>query len=270
MLHHSRFADVDRRYLDQQVMNVIGLGGSRLGIVIVGTQTLEQSLDIDADLLVSDAVPADVFLQRLGRLHRHRDGTIPVAAVLDPGDWELRVTAQGRPLGRPGHGWAWVYSPLAVRETVEWLRRSSAVTVPADSRNFVETATHADYLEGRARIYGQRWTELWRRSYGQTLADSQQALAGMVDRTLGYERALVNERVPTRLGDGSVDVEVGTGLSSPFTGENIDALSIRANWLRQAEPGSTATVVGNDVAGRTVINVGGVQFTYGVEGLHRT
>lgn len=154
MLHHSRFADVDRRYLDQQVLHFIGLGGSRSGIVIVGTQTLEQSLDIDADLLVSDAVPADVFLQRLGRLHRHRDNTNPVAVVLEPGAWQLRVTAQGRPLGGPGHGWAWVYSPLAVRETVEWLRLSGAVSVPADARRFVEAATHADYLEGRARLYG--------------------------------------------------------------------------------------------------------------------
>jgi CRISPR-associated endonuclease/helicase Cas3 len=269
ILHHSRFADVDRRYLDNQVLQVIGLNGARSGFVIVGTQTLEQSLDIDADLLVSDAVPADVFLQRLGRLHRHRTDTSPVAVVLEPGDWQARVTLQGRSIGGPGHGWAWVYSPLSVRETIEWLRVRGTVSVPRDARDFVELATHADHLEGRAQTYGERWVELWQRSYGKTLADSQQALAGMVDRTQCYERALVNERVPTRLGDGSVDVEVEAGLFSPFTGENIDALSIRANWLRQAEPGSTATVVGNDVAGRAVINVGGVYFTYGVEGLHR-
>ena len=72
MLHHSRFADVDRQYLDRKVLQLIGFGGKRFGVVIVGTQTLEQSLDIDADLLISDAVPADVLLQRLGRLHRHR------------------------------------------------------------------------------------------------------------------------------------------------------------------------------------------------------
>ena len=85
MLHHSRFADVDRKYLDRKVLGLIGLGRQRSGIVIVGTQTLEQSLDIDADLLVSDAVPADVLLQRLGRLHRHRTGTMPTAVVLEPG-----------------------------------------------------------------------------------------------------------------------------------------------------------------------------------------
>jgi CRISPR-associated endonuclease/helicase Cas3 len=60
MLHHSRYADIDRQYLDHQVLQLLGLGGQRSGIIIVGTQTLEQSLDIDADLLATDAVPADV------------------------------------------------------------------------------------------------------------------------------------------------------------------------------------------------------------------
>ena len=51
MLHHSRYADIDRQYLDQQVIRILGPNGQRSGIIIVGTQTLEQSLDIDADAL---------------------------------------------------------------------------------------------------------------------------------------------------------------------------------------------------------------------------
>jgi hypothetical protein len=101
------------------------------------------------------------------------------------------------------------------------------------------------------------------------MAAGQQALSGLIDRSQGYDQALVNERVPTRLGDGSVDVEVEGKLPSPFTGEQIEALSIRANWLRQAEPGSSAVVDGFDTAGRARINVGNARFTYGDEGLHR-
>jgi CRISPR-associated endonuclease/helicase Cas3 len=269
MLHHSRFADVDRKYLDYEVLKIIGLRGKRRGIVIVGTQTLEQSLDIDADLLVSDVVPADVLLQRLGRLHRHRLGTVPIAIVLEPGDWQERVTQEGKSLGGPGHGWAWIYNPLSVRETVEWLRARKAISVPNDVREIVELATHADHLERRAQTLGGRWVELWQRLYGRAMASGQQALAGLIDRSQSYDQALVNERVPTRLGDGSVDVEVRGNLVSPFTGKKIEALSIRANWIRKAEPGSPAAVEGSDDAGRTILSVDGVPFTYGVEGLHR-
>jgi hypothetical protein len=190
--------------------------------------------------------------------------------VLEPGDWDDRVTLEGRALGAPGHGWAWVYNPLAVRETIAWVRDRGAVSVPLDVRAMVELATHADHLEARARVYGERWVALWQRVYGHAIADTQQALAGLIDRGAGYDRALINERIPTRLGDGTVDVEVEGTLLSPFTGVAIDALPIRANWLRDAEPGSTATVSGVDATGRTLIDVGGVTLTYSVEGLHRS
>ena len=189
--------------------------------------------------------------------------------MLEPGDWEARVTFEGRPLGGPGHGWTWVYSPLSVRETIDWLRVSQQISVPNDVREIVELATHLDHLEDRARKLGPRWVELWQRLYGHAMAASQQALSGLIDRSQGYNQALVNERVPTRLGDGSVDVEVEGKLLSPLTGVQIEALSIRANWLKEAEPGSPAVVAGFDTAGRTRINVGNARFTYGDEGLHR-
>ncbi|MYJ73789.1 MAG: CRISPR-associated helicase Cas3', partial [Gammaproteobacteria bacterium] len=71
-LHHSRFAAEDRTLLDDEVERQLGKQNrSPGGVVVIGTQTLEQSLDIDADYLITDICPVDVLLQRLGRLHRH-------------------------------------------------------------------------------------------------------------------------------------------------------------------------------------------------------
>jgi CRISPR-associated endonuclease/helicase Cas3 len=70
-LHHGRYAREDRRLLDAGVEEAFGKHRQPGGMIVVGTQTLEQSLDIDADLLITDLCPADVLLQRVGRLHRH-------------------------------------------------------------------------------------------------------------------------------------------------------------------------------------------------------
>ncbi|MYJ51999.1 MAG: CRISPR-associated helicase Cas3', partial [Gammaproteobacteria bacterium] len=49
-LHHSRFAAQDRKLLDRAVEDTLGKEARTMqGCVVIGTQTLEQSLDIDAD-----------------------------------------------------------------------------------------------------------------------------------------------------------------------------------------------------------------------------
>ena len=89
-LHHSRFARGDRRLLDLAVEQWLGKDRRAGGGIVVGTQTLEQSLDIDADLLITDLCPMDVLLQRIGRLHRHsrtdrpEDYAAPSCIVLTP------------------------------------------------------------------------------------------------------------------------------------------------------------------------------------------
>lgn len=73
-LVHSRFTQADRDENETRWTSVLGKGGAdrpRKGAVLVGTQVLEQSLDIDADFLVTDLAPTELILQRIGRLHRH-------------------------------------------------------------------------------------------------------------------------------------------------------------------------------------------------------
>lgn len=79
-LTHSRFMDLDRMANEQYLREVLGpkatcANGQRpKRLIVVGTQVLEQSLDIDFDLLVTDIAPVDLLMQRLGRVHRHHRG----------------------------------------------------------------------------------------------------------------------------------------------------------------------------------------------------
>jgi CRISPR-associated endonuclease/helicase Cas3 len=72
-LLHSRFLAPDRMEKEQEIRRELGKSdndrpGKR---IVVGTQVLEQSLDIDFDILITDFCPMDLLLQRIGRLHRH-------------------------------------------------------------------------------------------------------------------------------------------------------------------------------------------------------
>lgn len=69
---HSAFLATDRVNLEQKLQKQIGKNGKRPDkLIVIGTQVLEQSLDIDFDVLFTDIAPIDLLLQRAGRLHRH-------------------------------------------------------------------------------------------------------------------------------------------------------------------------------------------------------
>ncbi|MCE1180661.1 MAG: CRISPR-associated helicase Cas3', partial [Micrococcales bacterium] len=77
-LIHSQFVASHRAVKERELLRQLGPPGPETqrpkGFVVVGTQVLEQSLDIDADLMISDHAPVDLLLQRMGRLHRHLRG----------------------------------------------------------------------------------------------------------------------------------------------------------------------------------------------------
>lgn len=74
MLFHSRYVMGDRLDIEADVLARFGKHSSaadRSGRVLVGTQVLEQSLDFDVDVMISDLAPIDLLIQRAGRLQRH-------------------------------------------------------------------------------------------------------------------------------------------------------------------------------------------------------
>ena len=78
MLFHARFPFVWREKIEQQVLDRFGKNGNRpTKAIVVATQVIEQSLDLDFDLMITDLAPVDLVLQRAGRLHRHEPRVRP-------------------------------------------------------------------------------------------------------------------------------------------------------------------------------------------------
>jgi len=122
-LYHSRFLAADRANRERSLVERLGPADSERPrrAVIVGTQVLEQSLDIDLDLLVTDVAPIDLILQRVGRLHRHarllrsRPPTLrePRCLITGVEDWSATVPV-AEPASRRIYGEAHLLRSLSV------------------------------------------------------------------------------------------------------------------------------------------------------------
>ena len=94
LLFHSQFILADRAKLEEGILRRVGKGSTpetRDRLIVVGTQVMEQSLDLDFDFLATELCPMDLLLQRVGRLHRHpRERPEPLreaaCLVLDTGE----------------------------------------------------------------------------------------------------------------------------------------------------------------------------------------
>lgn len=80
ILIHSQFLMPDRAEIEQEILRRTGKTSGpeqRNRLIVVGTQVLEQSLDIDFDVMITDLCPIDLLLQRIGREHRHKGRVRP-------------------------------------------------------------------------------------------------------------------------------------------------------------------------------------------------
>lgn len=150
-LLHSRFPFSRREELESYWMEALGKDGAKRprGCVLVSTQVVEQSVDIDADLLVTDLAPTDMLLQRLGRLWRH-ERKDRAASCSRPEIWigapregpEQLRTASAPALRELLGKSARVYAPYVLLRSLEQWRDRSTLRLPADIRPILE-ATYA-------------------------------------------------------------------------------------------------------------------------------
>ena len=138
-LLHSRFLGPDRQQKEEEYIKAFGKDGwnSRdgSGFILVGTQILEQSIDIDSDVLFTRIAPIDMLIQRMGRLWRHehegRKGK-PICCILSP---TLSVIRNEQDVLYPS---AAVYSGYVLYRTMESLQSRLSISIPRDIPALIE------------------------------------------------------------------------------------------------------------------------------------
>jgi CRISPR-associated endonuclease/helicase Cas3 len=138
-LFHARFRGCDRRRIEERVLERFGKAAPQGGRVLIATQVVEQSLDLDFDELHTDLAPIDLLLQRAGRLHRHDrvrppGFESPRLIVHGPSDADIAALSFGPSKFVYDAGTLWI----AARA----LRSRDTLHLPADIRTLVEESYH--------------------------------------------------------------------------------------------------------------------------------
>jgi CRISPR-associated endonuclease/helicase Cas3 len=214
LLLHARFPAEDRARLERRLVGTLGRGGARPArMIVVGTQVLEQSLDVDFDLMITDLAPIDLLLQRAGRLHRHErrlrppgTGSPTLRIAVPPGD---PSTCDLRSMGA-------VYEPYVLRRSLLLLRDRREVSLPSEIETLVESVYGADpeALAGPLRSERERF-EATRTEQERSAKDRVWPSPRVRDDPFADLHAWFEEddpdvarvlRAETRLGDESVEV----------------------------------------------------------------
>lgn len=191
-LVHSRFIAADRLQNDAELLGLLGPDSSMRPskLVVVGTQVIEQSLDIDFDVMITDVAPVDLLLQRMGRLHRHARGEGQCERperlrharcyVTGAEDWDVDPPTFARNVDK-------VYAEALLLRTILALRsREDAnghiiVNLPHDIAGLVESV-YADHSQGAGdTVRPFAIPDTWQQRFDEAergLADSRTKLTG--------------------------------------------------------------------------------------------
>jgi len=293
-VHHSRYSREDRPKLDSAVEQQIGKHRAKplQACIVVGTQTLEQSLDIDADLLITDLCPMDVLLQRVGRLHRHNRALEErpasyrnaQAIVLVPAghllDGCLKNSRHG--LGR-FHNGGGIYLDLRILEaTRRLISGSDSHLIPKDNRELVELATHPEVLDALAHELGSDWLEHGQAVDGETQAEKVQANLSVLPFRQhfieiddgGYELDTLRfagkeQQISSRLGAADYLLTFRPAQAGPFM-QNVALLPMRNHmWPRGESPDTQPKIRSSADDGSFTFTLGTTAYRYSRVGLER-
>jgi CRISPR-associated endonuclease/helicase Cas3 len=224
-LFHSRFAMIDRQRIESATLEHFGKESTaevRRGWILIATQVVEQSLDLDFDVLISDLAPIDLLIQRAGREHRHvrdtagnrinTEGAVdqreaPIFYVVGPlvtadpaEDW-LKASLPGTQAVYQHVGQLWL--------THQLLAKSGRLSMPGDARALIE-GVYGDEVQQNIpeSLEPMTWKAL-----GEKSGKLSMAKLNVLKLSKGYCRSSSDgggwedeAKVPTRLGDDSVRI----------------------------------------------------------------
>ncbi len=220
-LFHARFAMCDRLRIEGAVLKRFGKESTsdmRQSSLLVATQVVEQSLDLDFDVLVTDLCPMDLLIQRAGRLKRHtrdEDGNRidgadrrgePEVIVFAPSlegeilaDWYSHVFKNGS-FVYPNHSELW--------KTATVLSEKGSLRFPEDLRNAIERVFGDDSdLETPADLQTSENKAKGEASSKRSIAKNSILWVG--DGYGQTERQWVDDKITaTRLGDKTITLRL--------------------------------------------------------------
>lgn len=220
LLFHARFPFDDRMNLERAVLERFGKSGANRPhrMVCVATQVIEQSLDIDFDLMVSELAPVDLILQRSGRVWRHQRERPPQLDA--PELWILLppVSVEGVPQWE--RSTTHVYDEHLLLRSYLVLKDVSALRVPDDVEQLIEQVYQdlppPDDVTPELALYWQQTAE--RKFQGNLKKRREAAVREIPDldvQIIDYHQSGLEEddkelheahRAMTRLGGPSVEV----------------------------------------------------------------
>ncbi len=252
-LFHARFCLHDRSQIENAVLDLFGPKSDsedRRGRVVVATQVVEQSLDLDFDLLISDLAPIDLLIQRAGRLQRHtrdQQGN-RIKGEDQRGEAEM-IILEAEYSATPNEDWiksmlpgtAAIYSHHGqLWLTSRWINKRGVFRMPDDARDMIESV----YGEEAQNKIPQGLLDKSLDAVGIASAEASIASLNMLKLETGYPDVVANQWwdeaiTPTRLGENTTIVylaQLENGVLKPFrqTEEypwQNSSLRIRTFWI---------------------------------------
>lgn len=165
-LFHSRFRFLDRQEIESSVIEQYGKDAERQsGRILIATQVIEQSLDLDFDWLITQLCPVDLLFQRIGRLHRHERSRPqgfekPVCTIL--------TSPQLNPQ-RPEYGLhELIYGNTRVLwRTEQLLIQNQEARFPACYRLWIEQVYNEEAWPGESEYLTEKYEAYWSEQYAK-------------------------------------------------------------------------------------------------------